>query len=147
MARKHRIIRTRRQRIAWTNTSRIPDEQIVAAIKFVAAEVDLDRVIIHYKKTNGGRAHLGLAYPYIPAIANTEGLKRHEWRYLITVTDQGRDEMTQRTINTLAHEGKHIEQFRRGTLKREKKNRNCEPQARAFGAWMSGKWVAARAEA
>jgi hypothetical protein len=137
----HRIIRTQGQRIAWTNTSRIPDEQIVAAIKFVAREVDLDRVIIHYKRDNGGRANYGLAYPYIPTIANLSGLKRSEWRWLITVTDQGSSSVHKRVVNTLAHEGKHIEQFRRGTFRRERRARNCEAQARAFGGWVANRWA------
>lgn len=136
----HRIIRTQKQRIAWTNTSRIPDEQIVAAIKFVAREVNLDRVVVHFKKA-GWRSSLGMAYGYIPSIANLDGLKRAEWRYLITVTDHYSGEsrnavipMDAEIIDTLAHEGKHIEQYR------ERKMERREPRARAFGSWVADRW-------
>lgn len=145
MPRKHRIIRTKGQKIAWTNTSRIPDDQLVAAIKFVAAEVDLDQGVIHCTKDNGGRGTYGRAYPYIPAIANLVGLDPYEWRYLITFTDQGSDEMKPRVVNTLGHEGRHIEQFRTGTIRRAKRERQCEAQARAFGEWVAERWVAALA--
>ncbi|HKB40478.1 MAG TPA: hypothetical protein VKD72_28900 [Gemmataceae bacterium] len=137
--RPHRIIRTRGQRIAWTNTSRIPDKELIEAVKFVAAEVDLDKVVIHFKAMGDDSATYGRAYGGIPTIANLDGLKRHEWRYLIIVRDQGIGQVSPRFINTLAHEGKHIEQFR------GRNYTSREPRARAFGAWVADRWEAAQA--
>lgn len=62
---KHKIVRTGGQRIAFTNTTKIPDSEIREAIKFCAKEID---------------------------------------------------------------------------IRREKKNRNCEAQCRAFGGWLARQW-------
>lgn len=140
---QHRIIRTKGQRIAFTSSAPVPAAELVAAIKFVAAEIDLDRTVIHFKRKHDGW-NLGYAYSSIPAIANLDGLKRHEWRYLVVVRLAGTT-ISPRELNTLGHEAKHVEQFRRGTLRREKRARNCEAQARAFGAWISARWVEATA--
>jgi len=129
----HRVIRTRGQRIAWTNTSGIPDDKIVAAIKFVAAEVDLNRTVVHVKKFGRGTSD-GCAYGYIPSIANLDGLKRREWRYLITVRDYGG---FLNTLHTLAHEAKHIEQYRERKLQRR------EQRSNAFAAWVTERWIEA----
>jgi len=137
--RPHRILRTRGQRIAWTNTSRLPDEQVIEAMKFVAVEADLDAVVIHWKKDGGRRRSYGMAYPEIPYIANVADLYRRRptiiaWRYLITLTDQQHEEITPRIVNTLAHEAKHIEQFRLD-------QRPSETPCIAFGAWVADRWV------
>lgn len=137
---QHRIIRTKGQRIAWTNTSRIPDDEIVAAIKFVAAEADLNATVIHFKRSTDRSSRWGRAYGGIPSIANMDGLVRGEWRYLIVATDHHESTATASVLCTLAHEAKHVEQFRRGTFRRERRARNCEAQARAFGDWVASSW-------
>jgi len=105
----------------------------VAALRFVAREVSLHQTVVHFKHDAGGRRTYGLAYDGIPAIANLDGLRSHEWRYLVTVTDQGEDTLTPRIVQTLAHEGKHIEQYRRGLGP-------SEPPCDAFGAWAADRW-------
>jgi len=139
----HRIVRRNGQRIAWANTSRIPDAEIVEAIKFVADEADLDGVVVHVKGLGDRARRLGRAYSHVPSIANLDGLKRREWRYLIIVAERG-EQLTARAVNTLAHEAKHVEQFRRGTFRRERKARHAETQCNAFGAWVQERWVASR---
>lgn len=141
MKRKHKIIRTKGQRIALMNTSPIPDKEIIAAIKFVANEIDLDATVVHFKKMGERRRTYGRAYYHIPYEANMNGLDLMEWSFLIIVTDHGHGKLTTDVMNTLGHEAKHIEQFRRGTLRREKKARNCEAQACAFGSWMAERWL------
>jgi hypothetical protein len=129
----HKIIRTLGQRIAWTNTSHISDQEVVAAIKFVAREVDLNKTIIHFKHMGRYRRTYGMAYWGIPSIANLDGLKRSEWRYLISMTDRGEKKLTDGVIFGLAHEGKHIEQYR------ERLSRS-EVRCNAFGAWVADRW-------
>lgn len=107
--------------MAWTNTSTIPDEEVVRAIRAVAKEIDLDRTVIHVKHYGFNRWSYGMAYPSIPSIANMDGLDPWDWHYLITVTDAS-------FVSTLAHEAKHVEQFKRGI-------RPSEPPCNAFGAW------------
>jgi hypothetical protein len=133
----HKIIRTRGQRIAWTNTGRIPDARLVEAVKFVAAEVNLDRVVLHAKGQGDWSRTYGRMYPQIPSIANLNGLKRWEWRYMIVVRDHGGDFLG--FLSTLAHEAKHVEQYRERKLARK------EPRARAFAAWIVEQWNGAGA--
>lgn len=121
---RHRIIRTNGQRIAFTNTSSIADEDLRAAIKWLAREVDLNGVVIHAKACGKRRRSYGRAYQSIPSIANLDGLVRSEWSYLITTTD-GRGDGWR---ITLAHEARHIDQFRRSAPL-------SELDARAFGKW------------
>ena len=137
---KHKIVRTGGQRIAFTNTTKIPDAEIRAALKFCAKEIDMDGVVAHFKKAGDFRRTWGRAYPYIPDITNMNGLNRWEWKYLIVVTDHGHDHLSLGMMDTLGHEAKHVEQYRRGTIRREKKNRNCEAQCRAFGGWLARQW-------
>ncbi len=122
----HRILRTNRQRIAWTNTSRIVDAEIVTALRWLAEEIDLDGTIFHFKRSGERRRTYGRAYNGIPSIANTHGLDRDEWRYLAVVSD-GRG-LDSEWFITLAHEAKHIEQFKQG-------QRGSEPPAKAFATW------------
>lgn len=125
---KHRVIRTNRQRIAYTNTSPIPDADLVAGIKWLAREVNLDRVVVHAKKSGERRRSYGRAYSAISSIVNLDGLKPREWTYLIVVTDgRGEDWFV-----TLAHEAKHIEQFRLGL-------KVSELPPRAFAKWATEK--------
>src|SRR5262249_31805195 len=112
---KHRIVRIQGQRIAWTASQGIDQAGGVAAIKVVAAESKLDRVVVHFKRSCGGAS--GWAYQRIPKVANLDGLKRYQWDYLIIVAVRGR--MTPRNVNTLAHEAKHIDQYRHPALYRQ----------------------------
>lgn len=121
---RHKIIRTNRQRIAYTNTSTIPDAELVAAVKWVAREVNLDGVVIHAKHAGQWRRTYGRAYSVIPGVANLDGLKPREWEYLIVLSDARGDDW----FVTLAHEAKHVEQFRLGLA-------ISELPARAFGQW------------
>lgn len=105
---RHRIVRVSGGRVALLNTSRIPDEDVTKMIRFVARHVDLNRVVVHVKTGHFGRVSFGRCYSRIPAIANLHGLRRWEWRYLITVIDDRPSEL----LRYLAHEAKHVEQFR-----------------------------------
>lgn len=133
--RPHRILRVTGGKVAWTNTSRLTDAQVLAALRFVAREVSLDRCVVHVKRDGQRRATYGRAYPKIPSIANTEGLLRGQWRYLIVATDSGG---CLDFLETLAHEAKHVEAYRRG-------GRNGEAACRAFGAWVVRRWQAEQA--
>lgn len=128
----HRIIRTSGQRIAWTNTGRIPDADLIEAVKFVAAEVNLDKVILHAKRQGDYSRTYGRMYGYIPSIASLDGLVRREWRFLIVVRDHGGSFTG--FLSTLAHEAKHVEQHRERKLTRK------EPRARAFSDWIVDRW-------
>lgn len=139
---KHRILRTNKQRIAWTNTSRLTDDEVIEALKLTAKYANLDRTVVHVKSMGERRRSYGRAYYGIPLEANLTGLEAREWRYLIIVTDHGQNRLTRSIVDTFGHEARHIEQHRSGRLRREKANRNCEAQCRAFGAWLADKWVA-----
>lgn len=132
---RHKIIRTNGQRIAWKNTSKIADAEVAAAIRYVAKEVDLDRTIVHFKKLGERRRTWGRAYAYVPSVANLDGLRRHEWLFLITVTDHGVDRMIYDVLSTLAHEAKHVEQYRERTSR-------SEVRCRAFEKWVADRWLA-----
>jgi len=118
----HRIVRVNGQRIAWANTSLLPADEIVAALRFMAGEVNLDRTVFHFKRMGPRRRTYGRAYNGIPGIANLDGLDLDEWRYLAVVA------VHTNWFETLAHEAKHVEQFKR-------RERVSEVQARAFAAW------------
>jgi hypothetical protein len=123
----HRVLRLRGgRRVAYTNTSRYTDAQLVAALRHLQHHVNLDRTIVHFK-AGGSRATCGTMYAGLPWMTNTAGLVRHQWRYLIVVTDTG----WYGTLNTLAHEAKHVEQYREGTYRRWGR----EPAASAFARW------------
>jgi hypothetical protein len=120
------VLRTNRQRLAWTNTSDVPDDEVVYGLRFVAKEVDLDRTVFHFKHLGPRRRTFGRTYKTVPGIANMDGLVRSEWDYLVVVTDG--DEW----FDTLAHEAKHVEQFKLDLPVRE-------VPARAFAAWADKK--------
>lgn len=130
----HRIIRTNGQRIAYTNTSRIPSDDIVDAVKFVAQHAQLHKTAVHFKKAGERRWSYGRAFNGLPSIMNSTGLDLSEWDYLITITDHRIDYVSGEVINTLAHEAKHIEQFRRG-------EKGSEPPCNAFGAFVARRWL------
>jgi len=127
----HQIVRITGGRIALTNTSPIPDAEVIDAIRFVARQVDMDGVVVHVKKCGERRRTYGRAYPSIPRIANMQGLKRVQWRYLIVVTD-GRGK---NWIETLAHEAKHVEQYR-------ERLRRSEVACRVFQKRIATAWFA-----
>jgi len=126
----HKIIRVTGGRAAWKKSKSVPltAEQIEREIRALAKEVNLHRVVFHFKNGNGG----GCAYPVIPNIANLDGLRRGQWSKLVVVG--GGWGWKTGWIHTLAHEVKHIEQFKRG-------ERGSERPAQAFADW----WVKKRA--
>lgn len=126
MSRVHRVTRVTGGRVAWTNTSKLTDAQVLAALRFVAKEVSLDKCVVHVKRDGERRATYGRAYAQIPSIASMEGLRRGQWWYLIVATDGGG---YLNFLDTLAHEAKHVEAYRRG-------RRNGEAACRAFGRWV-----------
>lgn len=127
----HQIVRITGGRIALTNTSPIPDAEVIDAIRFVAREVDINRVVVHVKKSGPRRRTYGRAYRGIPSMANMDGLRRSQWDYLIVVTD-GRGE---NWIETLAHEAKHVEQYR-------ERLRRSEVACRVFQKRIATAWFA-----
>jgi hypothetical protein len=70
--------------------------------------IDLDRTVVHFKKMGPRRRTYGRAYHGIPGMANLDGLAQSEWDYLVVVAQH------EQWFKTLAHEAKHIEQFKRG---------------------------------
>jgi hypothetical protein len=124
--RKHRIVRVTGGRVAVMNTSTVPNRDIDRALRWLAKEVDLDRVIVHVKRHGRNRWSLGMAYREIPWEANLNGLHPWEWDYLITVTDKA-------FFGTLAHEAKHVEQFR-------EKLSISELRCNRFADWASEKY-------
>lgn len=101
----HKVLRVTGGRVAYTNTSRVPDRDVELALRALAKDVDLARVVVHVKRIGEWSSRYGNAYPIIPSIANMQGLRRAEWRYLIVASD-GRGPGGGWT-NTLAHEAKH----------------------------------------
>lgn len=137
--RPHKIVRTRGGiRVAFTNTSRIPDKTVVSAIRLLAHHIDLSGVVVHVKSGDGTRSTWGRAYDGIPYIANLDGLNRWEWRYLIVVTDGA-------FISTLGHEAKHIERFREGIDRKARarhgRRTGMEDACNAFGEWFRQEWI------
>lgn len=124
---RHRIVRVPGGRCAYTNTSAIPDAVAVQALRFVAREVSMAGVVVHFKRCGKSRRSSGRAYDGIPLEASLHGLRPREWRYLIVVTDAGD------WVDTLAHEGKHTEQYR------ERLPRS-EVRCRAFAAGVARRW-------
>lgn len=130
----HRIIRTAGYRLALRSTSTAISEQtVIEAVKFVAAEVDhIDKTVVHVKRLTDQSRSYGRAYKWIPEITNLDGLNRREWRSLITVRDHLGDVPS--FVGTLAHEFKHIEQYR---TRRPVSEVACE----AFADWVVRKWL------
>lgn len=128
-SKKHLVLKVTGGKVAFTNTSTIPDEEIVREIRALAKVIDCDQIVMHFKKCGYRRSAAGRAYWSIPSIANLRGLRRIEWRWLIVVTDNAN------WRDTLAHEVKHIEQARNG-------KRPSEPPCYAFSDW----WMKKRTE-
>lgn len=130
----HRVIKLARAagagRVAYTNTSRIPDAEVVRELRALAHDVDISRTVFHFKRLSPHSRTYGRAYDGIPPIANLDGLRRGDWRYLVVVRDSSA------WVWTLAHEAKHIEQYR------ERKPRS-EVAAEAYAEW----WVERRRSA
>lgn len=135
MKRPHRVTRVTGGKVAWTNTSSLSDQQVLAALRFVAKEVSLDRCVVHVKRDGVRSRRAGTAYQHIPSIANMDGLIRGRWSYLIVASDFGGYLYF---IGTLAHEAKHVEGYRRG-------RKNGEAACNAFGAWVVERWEQSRA--
>jgi hypothetical protein len=135
---RHRILRTRGQRIAWSNTSHLPDSELLEAMRFVAQHVDLDRVVVHWKHLGRRRRTYGLAYDCIPELTNLDGLQPREWRYLITMTDHGLSRICPDIIDTLAHEAKHVEAYRERLPRGERRPVH-------FAAWVAEAWLSSTA--
>lgn len=123
-----RILRAHRARIAWTNTSRVPDDEVIAALRALARELPgaLDGYVVRIKSTRvcgRGWHHHAVYGSDLPA---------GRWRGTISVmTPPG----SARWLDTLAHEAKHAEQRTSGTYDRQRQERQLEHNARAFAAW------------
>jgi len=128
--RRHRVIRVAGGRVAYTNTSRIPDADVERVIRFVHARCSLDRVVVHVKR-HGRARRWGMAYDGIPSITNLVGLREREWSYLIVVSDGAPS-----FVELLAHEAKHVEYYRDGLQAGE---RRCN----AFGAFVHREYARA----
>lgn len=144
---KHKTLRVTGGRVAYTNTTTIPNAKIESWIRFVAKHTEMDKTIVHVKNSIGN-AHEGLCYSHVPDIANTNGLNRWEWRNLITMAGSG-------GLWLLAHEAKHVEQQRRtgryrperGVAQRKAgssrvSRRGWEDAANAFANWIIDQWEA-----
>lgn len=145
--RTHRVVRVTGGRVALMNTSPIPDAEIVKAIRMVAKELDpkiADGVVVHVKNNTGRARSYGNAYNHLPEMMNSNGLERRQWRYLVVV--RASRDGKHRWIVTLAHEFKHIEQFKLGHTEGPTRRR-CEERARAFGWGFYDKWKEATAVA
>lgn len=116
--------------MAVLNTSSIPDRDVDREIRALARHVNMDKVVVHMKKLGARRRSYGRAYRHIPSITNMNGLQRYEWRYLIVVTDG-------HWLSTLAHEAKHVEQFR-------DRKPISELAASAFAHWFAERRTAPR---
>lgn len=129
---KHRILRASGARIAWTNTSKVPDEHVKVALRVLAKELPgaLDGYLVHVKNTrNWDRGW------HYHGVATIGVLPKGRWRGTITVLTPGPRFTGLEWLNTLAHEAKHAEQRTSGTHRRQKRERNCEKNACAFASW------------
>jgi hypothetical protein len=106
-SRPHRILRVTGGRVAYTNTAAtITDAELESALRYLARHVDVGRVVVHAKNVTKRSRTWGYAYKEIPAIANLDGLRPSEWDYLVVVRGH------RHWRETLAHELKHVEQYR-----------------------------------
>ena len=99
----------------------------------IAKELDpgvVDKVIVHVKNDTGYARTTRPRLLELPYDANTNGLKRHEWRHLVIVRATGRSSYW---VDTLAHEFKHVEAYKLGHYRHLRKTRNSERRCRAFG--------------
>jgi hypothetical protein len=125
----HRIVRLKgRSRCAFTNTSKLADEEIKTALRAIHSELSLDRVVVHFKTMGERRWSFGRAYAGIPGVMNRRGLSVADWDYLITIAV---DDDPIRWVHTLAHEAKHIDQYRQ----RHYRGRGREAACNAFADW------------
>lgn len=138
---RHRILRAHRARIAWTNTSQVPDDELVAALRALARELPgaLDGYVVHV--TGTPRWARGWHYSWRPDATNMDGLVRSEWRggLIIVRTPNAHHETW---VDVLAHEAKHAEQAKSRTLPRLKRERQAHRNALAFDAWFTRRWLA-----
>jgi hypothetical protein len=114
------------------NTSAVPDADLRAAIRALGRELPgaLDRYLIHVRRSDWdcGRIHYGVTYTDHPDVP---------WRGrgTIVVRTPGPQHTGTQWVNTLAHEAKHAEQWASGVYRRQRRERQGEPNACAFAAW------------
>jgi hypothetical protein len=106
-----------------SKSHKLPEQEIVAAVRFALAGMNVDRMAVHVKNSGHG-SNVGRAYYQIPGMASAE-IPR--WcRHLIVVKEGQLDGI----VATTAHEGKHIEEWRDGRYHSNKKRRRTEVVAR-----------------
>ena len=126
-----RIIRAHRARIAWANTSRVPDDEVVAALRALAKELPgaLDGYLVRVKHTrqfDRGWHRSGIY---------TDALPPGRWRGTISVMTPGPQVTGDEWLDTLAHEAKHAEQRTSGKMHSQKRERQSQRNAVAFASW------------
>lgn len=130
-------------RVALKNTSGRDDKEVVKMVRFGLEGMDIGNCAVHFKgwhRTSG--ANYGRAYYHIPSV-NGSGDKIPLWcNYLIVVRNHpGGDAWI---VDTIAHEGRHIEDYRSGRNRRGNPDkRGSEARARAWAAKRARDWEAA----
>lgn len=137
--REPRVLRVVGGRAAYTNTSQVPDATVAAAIRFCARHIDCTGIVFRFRNYTArsrtyGRAYRGLPYP--DAVGRLAG--DPYWCYLVVVRMHSAAEAGG-WRHTLAHELKHVENYRVG---RGHSEGGCD----AWAAWLCSQWADARAE-
>jgi hypothetical protein len=128
-------------RVAMKNTSGRPDKEVAKLVQFALAELNVDATAVHVKKFGRG-SHIGMAYYHLPGMASAD----IPWwcRSLITVRISGHYQTWQQElVNTTAHEGRHIDDYRQpGRYRANKRSRHTEASARAWAAKRESDYLA-----
>ena len=136
----HRTIRLRGGGTAYLrNTSQLPDALVVQAVRHALADVNVGRCAVHVKGYHGGR-NLGRAYIAVPWSASVPAQAQH--LIIARVADN-----VARFVNTLAHEGAHIEDMREDRYQELTRQRRGERSARRLGGIRQATWEAAQTAA
>jgi hypothetical protein len=132
---RHRKIRLQGGSTAYLrNTSQLPDELAVRMVRHALANVNVGRCAVHLKQKHDGW-NLGRAYFMVPYDSSAPPEAQH-----LIVARYGGD--VARCVNTLAHEGAHVEDYREGRYAKLKKQRQGERSARRLGGKRQATWLA-----
>lgn len=133
---RYRILRIRGGvRVAVKNTSRLPDTDLDELLRAALHDVNVGPCAVHVVNYGSGNSTYGKAYYQTYGYGNGSiDVSRDlpSWCRHLIIARWGAGSKG-RFVNTLAHEAKHIEEYREGRRVRNGRTRQTEVKARAFG--------------
>ena len=126
-------------KVAVKNTSPFPDNVVTDMVRHALQDVNCDQTAIHVKSGSYGG---GFAYYYVPWGYKRDVEIPHWVRHLITARSMGKhDGNPAYLVGLIAHEAKHIEEWRERRYRLNKETRQTEARARAFENGRKRAWV------